>query len=123
MTALCEECLEKLPAQRPGGGRRRRFCSARSRQIARRRRLREEQEPLAGVAATFTDGEVDLASDELVGLSKDPEQALAQTLGLMAWAVVRFTKLGPRVRPQLRWRCAAMAKHIDEGLTSYFKPS
>jgi hypothetical protein len=123
MTALCEECLEKLPAQRPGGGRRRRFCSARCRQIARRRRLQDEQEPLTGAGPRLTNAEIDRAcQEELAALSKDPEEALAETLGLMLWAIGNFRKIGGQVRPQLRWRCKEMAAHIDAGLTSYFRP-
>ncbi len=121
MTRLCEQCLEKLPPQAPGGGRRRRFCSDRCRQIARRRRLLEEQEPLAG--ATLTNAEIDDACrEDLAKLSKDPEAALADALGLMLWAVGTFRKLGGQVSPRLAWRCRKMAIHIDQGLSEYFRP-
>ncbi len=120
MTRLCEQCLEKLPPQRPGGGRRRRYCSDRCRQIARRRRLLEEQEPLVG--ATLTNAEIDRACEEWLAASrKDPEEDLAQTLGVMVWAVGNFTTLGGRVQPRLAWRCKEMAAHIQSGLDSYFR--
>jgi hypothetical protein len=87
--------------------------------MARRRRLVEEQEPFG----TMSNAELEQACrPELSSLSKDPQEALAETLGLMLWAIGTFRKLGGQVNPRFAWRCKKMAAHIDAGLDEYFRP-
>jgi len=112
----CPVCDEKLPPQPPGRGRRRMFCSDRCRQIASRRsRLERSEIDLQEADGCHVDFEIPMPE------VTNPDEDLAQVLGTLLYCKGRLMTIAPKIQSRLAWRCREMAKHIDAGLTSYFK--
>jgi hypothetical protein len=57
---------------------------------------------------------------DLLGLPRDPDEALAQTLLLANSVVVALHHLAPRIRPQFAGRCAALATALADALDNCF---
>jgi len=93
-------------------GRRRLYCSNACRSAATRRRRK------------LTAGEPESADEramrDLLGLPRDPDEALAQTLLLANSVVVALHHLAPRARPQFAARCAALGSDIAAALHERF---
>jgi hypothetical protein len=76
------------------------------------------------VASAPNDAELDAqlgaASEELLHLPSDPDEAVVQTVMEARALTAAFAHCASRARPQLAWRCAKAADEITAVLARYF---
>ena len=118
---LLNTCLRcGQPTRQPATGRPRLYCSDQCRKRAQRSR----RQALITEATAPAESAVDRAllglPADILGLPRDPDEAVAQAVG-QALAAVRVLGLcGEMGRSQLRWRCAKAAEEIRDTLRRYF---
>jgi len=118
---LLNTCLRcGQPTRQPATGRPRLYCSDQCRKRAQRSR----RQALITEAAAPAESAVDRAllglPGELLGLPRDPDEAVAQAVGQALTAVRVLGLCGERGRSQLRWRCAKASQEIKATLECYF---
>lgn len=121
MIDRCVNCNE--PLEQPATGRRRLYCCNRCRVRAQRRRSKETVEAITETGRTIPDPAI--PENELVRAlgprAADPDEAVLECIMLARATAASFGVLAQRARPQLAWRCEAMADHIAAGLKRYFR--
>jgi hypothetical protein len=108
--AKCVFCSAPITLAKTG--RRRLYCSSRCRSAATRRRHK------------LTAGEQESADEramrDMLGLPRDPDEALAQTILLALSLISALHHLAPRTRPQFAGRCTALASDVGAALHTHF---
>jgi len=108
--ANCVFCA--APIRLAKTGRPRLYCSSRCRSAALRRRR------------SLTTGEAESADQramrDMLGLPRDVDEALAQTILLACSVVSALHYLAPRTRPQFAGRCAGLADDVTAALHRHF---
>ena len=107
----CVHCGQPLTLAKRG--RPRLYCSNRCRVAEQRRRhslaAGEQESP-----------ETEAIMRDLLGLPRDPDEALAQTILLALSLISALHYLSPRARPQFAGRCTALADDIAAVLRTHF---
>ena len=122
MTMRIDRCLYcGCGLEMKATGRPRRYCSSRCRMAHKRREERQQQMASATMGAPPGRRQHPKPSvTDLVGLPKDPDEAVVAAVMQARAASAALGLAGAVARPQLNWRCDRLAQLIADGLHRYF---